>query len=84
MICQSHKTGAIKEQFIKFLSCKDGAYGEALSALYIFSLQEHGLDVNLLCGQGDDRACAITGPSMEWLLESRNNLSSGTLCLLLF
>ena len=65
-------TGAIKEHFIKFLSCTDGAYGEALSALYISSRQEHGLDVNLLSGQGYDRAGALTVPSMAWLLESRS------------
>ena len=76
-------TGAIKEPFIKLLSCKDCVYGEALSALYISNQQEHGLDVNLLRGQGYDRAGAITVPSMEWLLESRSNLFSGTLCPLL-
>ena len=77
-------TGAINKQFIKFLPCKDGVYDEVLSALYISSRQEHGLDVNLLCGQGYERPGAITGPSMAWLLESRSNLSSGTLCPLLF
>ena len=74
MIFQSHMTGAILEQFIKRLSCKDCVSGEALSALYIFSLQEHGLDVNLLRGQGYDRAGVITGPSMAWLLESRSDI----------
>ena len=54
-------SGEIKEQFIEFLSCKNGVTGEALSALIISSLQKHGLDVNLLRGQGYDGAGAMAG-----------------------
>ena len=59
----------LKEQFIEFLSCKDGVNGEAISALIISSLQKHGLDVNLqkhgldvnlLRGQGYDGASAMS------------------------
>ena len=54
-------TGEIREQFIEFLSCKDGVSGEVLSALIISSLQKYGLDVNLLRGQGYDGAGAMAG-----------------------
>ena len=33
-------TGEIKEQFIEFLSCKDGVSGEVLSALILSNLQK--------------------------------------------
>lgn len=53
--------GEIKEQFIEFLSCKDGVTGEALSSTILSNLQRYGLDLNFLRGQGYDGAGAMAG-----------------------
>ena len=53
--------GQIREEFMEFVSCKDGVTGETLSEGIMLKLQTYGLDLHLLCGQGYDGAGAMAG-----------------------
>ena len=53
--------GEIREEFMEFVSCKDGVTGEALSEGIMLKLQTYGLDLHLLRGQGYDGAGAMAG-----------------------
>ena len=48
------KQGHIREEFLDFIHCDEGTTGRALSGKIISSLQDNGLDMNYLRGQGYD------------------------------
>ena len=55
------KQGHIREEFLDFIHCDEGTTGRALSGKIISSLQDNGLDMNYLRGQGYDGAGNMAG-----------------------
>ena len=55
------KQGHIREEFLDFIHCDEGTTGRALSGKIISSLQDNGLDISYLRGQGYDGAGNMAG-----------------------
>ena len=55
------KSFHIREDFIKFIHCKEGFYGKNLSDSILSTLADPGLDIYNCRGQGYDGAGAVAG-----------------------
>ena len=55
----------VSEDFLEFISCKEGVTGESLSTLILDAMDRHGLKTTYLRGQGYDGAGNMAGSVRE-------------------